>query len=77
MNSLLMFLQTLHIALGHIYTYIYDPRHEKTLLHMRKHMRDNCVADKRFCFRYVDSTIPLLFNMWLYSPVCVGTSRKP
>ena len=40
-------------------------RHEKTwFLHMRKkvadQLRSNCTADQRLCFRYIDSTIPLL-----------------
>ena len=44
-------------------------------------------ADQRLCFRYTDSTIPLLPKseisshiLWLYSPVCVGpgqNSRRP
>ena len=44
---------------------IYEPRHEKTnILHMRKQgadqLRGNREADQRLCFRYIDSTIPLL-----------------
>ena len=36
----------------------YEPRREKTgFLHMRKQRRR---ADQRLCFRYIDSTIPLL-----------------
>ena len=43
-------------------------------------------ADQRLCFRYMDSTIPLLLKLkfqasshllLLYSPVCVGPGRKP
>ena len=35
-----------------------EPHHEKTgLLNVRK---QNCTADQRLCFRYTDSTIPLL-----------------
>ena len=46
----------------------------------------NREADQRLCFRYIDSTIPLLANtklqtsshlLSLYSPVCVGPGRKP
>ena len=38
-----------------------EPRYEKTVfLHMRKQRRSNCAADQRLCFRYTDSTIPLL-----------------
>ena len=69
----------------------YEPRYEKTgFLHMRKQradpLRSNCAADQRVCFRYTDSTIPLLLNtkfqasshlLWLYSPVFVGPGRKP
>ena len=49
-------------------------------------LRSNCAADQRLCFRYRDSTIPLLSKseiqasnrlLWLYSPVCVGPGRKP
>ena len=45
-------------------------------------LRSNCAADQRICFRYTDSTIPLLPKfqasrhlLWLYSPVCVGPGR--
>ena len=41
-------------------------------------------AGQRLCFRYIDSTIPLLPKseillraLFLYSPVCVGPGRKP
>ena len=44
-----------------------EPRREKTniLQHMRKNkgadqLRSNCEAGQRLCFRYMDSTIPLL-----------------
>ena len=42
----------------------YEPRYEKTgFLHMRNKDADqlrNCAADQRLCFRYMDSTFPLL-----------------
>ena len=46
----------------------------------------NCTADQCLCFRYMDSTIPLLSKskisslyhlLCLYRPVCVRTGRKP
>ena len=49
-------------------------------------LRGNCEADQRLCFRYTDSTIPLVSKseieasshpLLLYSPVCVGPGRKP
>ena len=47
-------------------------------------LRGNREADQRLCFRYTDSTIPLLPKfqasshlLELYSPVCVGPGRKP
>ena len=49
-------------------------------------LRDNREADQRLCFRYIDSTIPLLSSpkfhasshlLYLYSLVCVGPGRKP
>ena len=50
-------------------------------------LRSNCAADQRLCFRYTDCTIPTHYLnpkfqasshlLWLYSPVCVGTDRKP
>ena len=49
-------------------------------------LRSYCAADHRLCFRYTDSTIPLLHKpkfqasshlIWLYSAVCVGPGRKP
>ena len=51
-------------------------------------LRGNREADQRHCFRYMDSTIPLLpkseisslqpssVAVALYSPVCVGPVRK-
>ena len=47
--------------------------------------RSNHEADQRLCFRYTDSTIPLLpkseisslYLLWLHSLVCVGPGRKP
>ena len=44
----------------------HEPRREKTVfLHIRKNkdadqLRGNREADQRLCFRYTDSTIPLL-----------------
>ena len=47
---------------------------------------DNRTADHRLCFRYINSTIPLLPKseilslyplLLLYRPVCVGLGRKP
>ena len=49
-------------------------------------LRGNREADQRLCFRYSDSTIPLLLNpkfqasssfLCLYRPVCVGPVQKP
>ena len=47
-------------------------------------LRGNREADQRLCFRYMDSAIPLLSKfqasshlVWLCSPVCVGSGRKP
>ena len=49
-------------------------------------LRGNREADQRLCFRYTDSTIPLLPTfkfqasshlLWLYRPVCIGPGRKP
>ena len=49
-------------------------------------LRGNREADQRLCFRYSDSTIPLLLKseissfycfLCLYRPVCVGPVRKP
>ena len=43
-------------------------------------LHSNCTADQRLCFRYIDSTIPLLSKpkfqacshiLWLHSQVCV------
>ena len=54
------------IMFGHVVllflTLSYEPRHEKTcFLQMRKQRRRSaCAADQRLCFRYIDSTIPLL-----------------
>ena len=51
-----------------------------------KQPRGNREADQRLCFRYTDSTIPLLpkfeiqaprYLLCLYSPVFVGPGRKP
>ena len=50
-------------------------------------LRGNREADQHLCFRYIESTIPLLPKseissqsshlLWLYRPVCVGPGRKP
>ena len=46
-------------------------------------LRGNREADQRLCFRYTDSTIPLLpkseiSSLYrLYRPVCVEPGRKP
>ena len=45
-------------------------------------LRDNREDNPRLRLSYTDSTIPLQFQasshrLWLYSPVCVGPSRKP
>ena len=47
-------------------------------------LRSNCEADQRLCFRYSDSTFPLLLKfqassslVCLYSLVCVEPVRKP
>ena len=45
-------------------------------------LRGNREADQLLCFRYSDSTIPLLFQasssfLRLYRPVCVRPVRKP
>ena len=59
----------------------YEPRHEKTnALHMQKQRQRE--ADQCLCFRYIDSTIPLLSKasshlLYLYILVCVGPGQKP
>ena len=41
-------------------------------------LRGNREADQRLCFRYSDSTIPLLLKfLCLYRSICVGPGRKP
>ena len=49
-------------------------------------LRSKCEADQRLCFRYTDSTIPLLPKseiqasshlLWLFSLVCIRYGRKP
>ena len=41
-------------------------------------LRSNCEADQRLCFRYTDSTMPLLSNhLRLYRPFRVRPGRKP
>ena len=44
---------------------IYEPHHEKTNVCICENkdadpLCGNCEADQRLCFRYIDSTIPLL-----------------
>ena len=44
-----------------------EPRHEKTGLLLSENkgadqLRSNCEADQRLCYRYSDSTIPLLLK---------------
>ena len=41
-------------------------------------LRSNCEADQRLCFRYKDSTIPLVSKSKIFQPLtifCDGTSR--
>ena len=38
---------------------------------------NNCEAEQRLCFRYTDSTIPLLSKSKISSPVCVGPGQNP
>ena len=50
---------------NNVYLFSYEPRREKTgFLHMQNkdadQLRGNHEADQRLCFRYTDSTIPLL-----------------
>ena len=68
----------------HIHVHIYDPRHEKTLLHIRKQMRGNHTANQNLCFaantgQFRNSPNPRFQasnNLrLLYSPVCVGLGR--
>ena len=43
--------------------FIYEPRYEKICICENKdtdQLRSDCEADQRLCFRYMDSTIPLL-----------------
>ena len=51
------------ISLG--LTFTYEPRHEKTDLCKNKdadHLCGNVAADQHLCFRYTDSTIPLILK---------------
>ena len=62
---------------------------EKTgILHMqfKQRCRTVCAVDQRFCFHYLDSTIPLLPKSEILSiqpssvaeqPICVGPGLKP
>ena len=60
-------------VVDHIRRVLNEPRHEKNgFLHMRKNKdadqrRSNREADQRLCFRYKDSTIPLLSKSEIYS----------
>ena len=69
-----------------------EPRHGKTnILHTcvnkdADQLRGNREADQRLCFRYIDCTIPLLFNpkfhasshfLQLYSLIYDGPGPKP
>ena len=48
-------------------------------------LRCNHATDQRLCYRYRDSTTPLIFEseissiylLWVYSPVCVGPGLFP
>ena len=54
-----LMIKLLQIKLASIYMY-YEPPHEKTNnLHMQNQRRRS--ADQCLCFRYTDSTIPVLF----------------
>ena len=67
----------------------YEPRHEKNgCLHMRNkdadQLRGNREADQRLCFRYMESTIPLLPKSGIssYKPtsvtvLCLTWSETP
>ena len=71
---------------------MYEPRREKIVFFCicknkdADQLRGNREADQRLCFRYIESTIPLLpipkfqgssHLLWLYRSVCVGPGRKP
>ena len=65
---------------------VFEPRHVETgFLHMQKQERRSASRDQRLCFRYIVQFLYLLnpkFQatsdlLWLPSPVCVGTGRKP
>ena len=57
----------------HMVIRLYVPHHEKTcILHICKNkgadqLWDNHAADQRFCFLYIDSTIPLLLKSEILS----------
>ena len=40
-------------------------------------LRSNCAADQRLCFRYVDSTIPLLSNSEISSLYPASVAVQP
>ena len=49
-----------------------EPRHEETGVCLCENkgadqLRSNCEADQRLCFRYMDSTIPLLSKYKIFS----------
>ena len=61
---------------------VFERRHEKTgFLHMRKQRRrsacGNREADQRLCFRYTDSTIPLLPKYEIISLLPCSVTVQP
>ena len=65
----------------HVYHLIYEPPHGKTCIGENKdadQLRGTREADQRLCFRYSDSTIPLLLkiqNFKLLALFCACTGR--
>ena len=62
-----------------------EPRHEINGFDICENKYADQLHSHRLCFRYIESTIPLLPNpkfqasnrlKWLYSPVCVGPVGK-
>ena len=53
---------------------LYEPCHEKTnrINKGADQLRSNCEAEQRFCFRYTDSTVPLLFQPLAIFCDCTG-----
>ena len=50
---------------GYVVLKVFDPPHGKPTIYIGENKvadqrRSNCEADQRLCFRYTDSTIPLL-----------------